>query len=384
MLPAVGESPWCDGLWAWLVAAIAGAGGGWVLANGVRRLMDPLPGDALRRRSVILAAAAAAAGLWWWEVHLHALLPAALAPSDCTVATLRFAGHLILGGFLGAATWVDLRHRVIPDAMTVPGVLTGLAWNTLFPFTLLPIPREVTRSFAPPTLESDLLGSCGGLAANGLPAWIGPAPALGGLALAGSVFAAWWWVGMPPAAPTDAAGQSSRPAWRRSHWLVAAGGAAGMLAAWLMGGDHWHGLVTALTGLAVAAGMIWTTRTGASWALGREAMGFGDVTLMAMVGSWIGWQACLLVCVLGVFIGLVHGVGQLLRHSESELPFGPSLCLATVIVIVGWRPLWAAAGPQFGRPLELATVVALVIGLTAVTLWAWQRLRGDSPDAENT
>jgi prepilin signal peptidase PulO-like enzyme (type II secretory pathway) len=157
-----------------------------------------------------------------------------------------------------------------------------------------------------------------------------------------------------------------------------------MLAAWLMGGDHWHGLVTALTGLAVAAGMIWTTRTGASWALGREAMGFGDVTLMAMVGSWIGWQACLLVCVLGVFIGLVHGVGQLLRHSESELPFGPSLCLATVIVIVGWRPLWAAAGPQFGRPLELATVVALVIGLTAVTLWAWQRLRGDSPDAENT
>ena len=52
-------------------------------------------------------------------------------------------------------------------------------------------------------------------------------------------------------------------------------------------------------------------------------------------------------------------------------------------MIVGWRPLWAATGPQFGRPLELATVVALVISLTAVTLWAWQRLRRTSSDTKD-
>ena len=380
-LLASGELSWCGGLWVWLVVALAGAGGGWLLASGVRRLMDPLPGDALRSRGVILGATAAAIGLWWWEADRHALFPPGLADPGCTISTLRFAGHLILGGFLGAATWVDLRHRVIPDAITVPGVLTGLIWNTLFPVTLLPIMREVTRSFAPPTLEPDLLGSCGGLAAVGLPDWLGPNPALGGLAAAGIVFAVWWWIGMPPAAAE--VWDHSRPAWLEPRWLVAAGGLAGILAAWLVGGDHWRGLITALTGLAVAAGMIWATRAGASRALGREAMGFGDVTLMAMVGSWIGWQACVLVCVLGVFIGLVHGVGQLLRHSESELPFGPSLCLATTIVIVGWRPLWAATGPQFGRPLELATVVALVISLTAVTLWAWQRLLRTSSDTKD-
>ena len=152
-----------------------------------------------------------------------------------------------------------------------------------------------------------------------------------------------------------------------------AAGAAG--AAWAGGGDQWIGLATAVVGLAVAAGLVWATRVGASWALGREAMGFGDVTLMAMAGAWLGWQACLLAAVLAVFIGLVHGIGQLLWHSEAELPFGPSLCLGITAVVVAWRPVWELAAPQFERPLEMALVAGLVIALTAVTLWAWARLR---------
>lgn len=105
-------------------------------------------------------------------------------------------------------------------------------------------------------------------------------------------------------------------------------------------------------------------------------MGFGDVTLMAMAGAWLGWQACLLACVLAVFIGLAHGLAQLLRHAESELPFGPSLCLGLVIVVIAWRPLWEAAGPQFERPGELGMVVVVVIAMTAITLAVWARLRG--------
>jgi leader peptidase (prepilin peptidase)/N-methyltransferase len=375
MLEVLSEFAWCGSLWLWLGAALAGLGGGWILSTSVRRLMDPMPGDAFRSRAVILAAVVGAAWLWWWEADLGALLPPSTPAPACGATVLRFGGHLVLAGFLGAAAWIDLRHRVIPDEITVPGVLTGLAWNTLFPFTLLPVSREVARSFAPPTIEADVLGVCGGLATVDLPSWLGSAPAGGGLVAALLGFALWWWIGMLPTASELA---PPRRIWTNPRWLVAGGGSGGILAAWLVGSDHWAGLITALTGMTTAAGMIWATRVGASRALGREAMGFGDVTLMAMVGSWIGWQACVLVCVIGVFIGLVHGVGQLLCHSESELPFGPSLCLATALVIVGWRPIWAAAGPQFTRPVELVTVVVLVIGLTAITLWGWQRLRGIS------
>jgi len=158
--------------------------------------------------------------------------------------------------------------------------------------------------------------------------------------------------------------------------MVAVAGGLGLTAAWFVGSHHWAGLVTAVIGMLVSAGIIWATRAGASRALGREAMGFGDVTLMAMAGAWLGWQACLLACLLAVFIGLIHGVSQLLRHSESELPFGPSLCLGLGLVILAWRSLWAAAEPQFERPLEMALVVGLVIGMTALTLWGWARLKG--------
>ena len=75
----------------------------------------------------------------------------------------RRALHLALAALLAAASWVDLRHRVIPDAITVPGVLVGMLWMAALPFSLLPIDRSVPRSFAPPLIEPDVLGLCGGL-----------------------------------------------------------------------------------------------------------------------------------------------------------------------------------------------------------------------------
>jgi len=104
-------------------------------------------------------------------------------------------------------------------------------------------------------------------------------------------------------------------------------------------------------------------------------MGLGDVTLMAMVGAWIGWQASVLAFFLAAFIGLAHGLVQVVRHRENELPYGPSLCLASGAVIVGWRPLWGWAGGPFTQPLELALVIGAVVVLTAITLFIWQRVR---------
>ncbi len=351
------------------MALIAGR----LLTRGVARLVEPKASDRRVHRIVEIATVALAVALWWWEVIQQAQIP-----TGVTVATPeligRAAAHGILFLFLAAASWVDLRHRVIPDAITVPGVLAGLGWNALFPFTLLPITTSIERSFAPPALAPDVLALGGGLAGTELPTWLTGST---GLVVAVLLFAAWWWVGtVPDDAPPSSVSESSPRARPSSRMLVACAGVGIVVTAWCVGGDHWAGAVTAMAGLAVSGGLIWATRTGASWALGREAMGFGDVTLMAMAGAWLGWQACLLACMLGVFIGLAHGLTQLLVRSESELPFGPSLCLGLAIVVVGWRPVWDMASPQFERPLDMVVVAGLVITMTAATLWVWARLRG--------
>jgi prepilin signal peptidase PulO-like enzyme (type II secretory pathway) len=282
---------WCQS--PLLLAAVlpSGALAGLLLARGVGRLLPPPPPGAPKTGRWPLAArvapavmAAATAAVWWWEIRMLGQIPAAVAGVDCVVLWLRLAAHLILASLLAAAAWVDLEERVIPDAITVPGVLAGLAWNALLPATLLPVGRTVSRSFAPPLIEPDVLGGFGPLHDVGLPGWLcGPA----GLALMAAIFAVWWWFGMPPARPDGRPDAPADPRLIRLGLIVAAAGGFGLTIAWLAGGDHWAGLVTALLGLLVAAGIIWATRAGASRALGREAMGFGDVTLMAMAGSWL-------------------------------------------------------------------------------------------------
>lgn len=363
----------------WLAVAAFGGVVGWVLAALVPRLLAyeaDQPGQvaAAVGRRVQVAALLGTVALWWWEVVVGGQLPRPDAGSFAPLA-IRFVGHVALFALLAAASWIDLRLRVIPDAITAPGALAGLAWSALAPAALLPIAVAVPRSFAQPLLEADVLGFAGGLRSAPLPTWLEPRPVWTGLVAALAVVLGWWVCCTAPLRGTTGRQSGGRDLLREPRNLFLVVGLLGVTAAWWTGGLAWRGLLSGLTGLLVGAGMIWLTRAGASRALGREAMGFGDVTLMAMMGAWLGWQACVLVCFLAVFIGLVHGVLQLVLHRESELPFGPSLCLAAVLVVVCWRPLWRRVDVFFAEPWDMAAVIAAVIGLTAASLLVWRRLR---------
>jgi len=66
----------------------------------------------------------------------------------------------------------------------------------------------------------------------------------------------------------------------------------------------------------------------------KEALGFGDVTLMAMVGSFLGWKVVLVAFFLAPFFGLLYGLPLLILKDEHVMPYGPFLSLGAVLTLV--------------------------------------------------
>lgn len=93
----------------------------------------------------------------------------------------------------------------------------------------------------------------------------------------------------------------------------------------------------ALIGVIVGGGVIWTIRAVGSWALAQEAMGFGDVKLMAFLGGFLGWENTLVAIFLAAFVGSIVGVsmrfaGKLEKY--GAIPFGPYLALGAYIALM--------------------------------------------------
>ena len=138
------------------------------------------------------------------------------------------------------------------------------------------------------------------------------------------------------------------------------------------GGPGWEALLTALVGMAAAGGLIWAVRIIGAAALRREAMGFGDVTLMAMLGAFLGWQPCLVIFFLAPVAGLIIAILRLILFRDREIPYGPFLCLAALFVIVRWNAVWGYAQGVFdlGWFVPLAVLCCLV--LMALMLMTWR------------
>ena len=134
-------------------------------------------------------------------------------------------------------------------------------------------------------------------------------------------------------------------------------------------------MLTALLGLVGSGAIVWAVRLIGTFALRREAMGFGDVTLMMMVGTFLGWQACLIAFFLAPFAGLLVGIWQLIIRRDDVIPYGPYLCLASAAVVVAWAPIWMWAQPMFAYPLLVISVIAVCLILLGLMLGIWQIIK---------
>ena len=80
--------------------------------------------------------------------------------------------------------------------------------------------------------------------------------------------------------------------------------------------------------------------------LPREAMGLGDVKFMGAIGAFIGWQGVIFSLMISSVIGAVAGVTLIAmrrRRWSSRMPYGPYIALAAVI--------WIFAGKEVVRAI---------------------------------
>jgi leader peptidase (prepilin peptidase)/N-methyltransferase len=335
----------------------------------------------IRPMLVEIFTAAGLAWLYWWETVAGGLLPDVLArpidPRALPVLHLEFLAHVILMALMLAGSLIDADEKIIPDEITVAGTLIALVMAAAWPLSLLP---EVTFQDAHIFFGFIKLSS-----PNPWPDALAGRPMLGSLCLG----LACWWMWCVAILPRTWHG---RHGWlravqfcfaimfrqRATYRILRMGlfGSLVVILVWYRGGQNWEGLLTALVGMAAGGGLIWIVRLIGAAALRREAMGFGDVTLMAMIGAFLGWQATLVIFFLAPLAGVVIGLVRLIVKRDKEIPYGPFLCLAAAFVIIRWNDVWQQVEAVFAAGWLVPLAMVFCLALMALMLSGWRMIRG--------
>ena len=236
------------------------------------------------------------------------------------------------------------------------------------PEVLPPRPPWPWRSILVTTIAVVLLAIAGGLAAPlagavpllGVVAGVAVAPVIAGLVLRAMG------ASKPKGEPEDG-GEDPSEMWlmypyaRRESLkeilFIAPAITLGIIGAWVFGliGGPWSvnpadpavlvpastlplwldALAGVLMGYLIGGGIVWGVRIMGSLAYGKEAMGIGDVHLMAAVGACLGWIDPVLAFFVAAFLALWI---ELIRRawpggqSRGAMPFGPALAAGTLLV----------------------------------------------------
>lgn len=128
---------------------------------------------------------------------------------------------------------------------------------------------------------------------------------------------------------------------------------------WL--GGFWVGLA----GLLVGGGSMLLVRVLGALIFRKEALGMGDVTLMAMIGAFLGWRPIILTVFLASFLGIFHTVPKIIAlaakrltggksfRNDHELTFGPYLSAAAVLLMLTWEWVWNGWAKTFFESIRV-------------------------------
>jgi leader peptidase (prepilin peptidase)/N-methyltransferase len=92
--------------------------------------------------------------------------------------------------------------------------------------------------------------------------------------------------------------------------------------------------LASLIGIFVSGGLIFLCGVFGKLVFRKDAMGFGDVKLMGVIGGFLGWKLAVATFFLAPFFGLLFGLPRLILKRGNVIPYGPFLSLAAFICLL--------------------------------------------------
>ncbi len=237
---------------------------------------------------------------------------------------VRYGLHIAMVCCLIVATFIDLELWIIPDGSTVPLMLSAVLVHTIF-------------------------GQC----------WIVPL-----------------WFQDASIAATLRSALPEGVSWLMFMWDASPFAAQQ---------PHLHGFLVSTAGLVAGGGIVWLVRIIGAYVLRREAMGFGDVVLMAMIGSVIGWQPVIVVFFAAPVLAIGVAILSLVLRRRDEIPYGPWLSLAALLLLLFWNNVWPMAERLFDMGpflLLMGLVMTVLLYATLHLMQLVRRLLGMSAESE--
>lgn len=97
--------------------------------------------------------------------------------------------------------------------------------------------------------------------------------------------------------------------------------------------SRYHSVLASFIGAVVGGGSIYAMGVLGTIVFKKDAMGGGDVKLMAMIGAFLGWKLVMLTFFIAPLSGAIVGIILRMKDGREIIPYGPHLSLAAVIVM---------------------------------------------------
>ena len=97
------------------------------------------------------------------------------------------------------------------------------------------------------------------------------------------------------------------------------------------------GFKASIIGALLGGGLFYIVAVAGKAVFKKDAMGGGDIKMMAMVGGILGWKGIILTTFLGSLLGSIIGISLIIikgRERGSRIPFGPYLTFGAILSLL--------------------------------------------------